>query len=111
MTAIFWYVDISRLIDDEQDLQDNAMWYIKHYPETRWTYEDIEAAGFECIEAEEGCLLDSGIYADESGNVVIFAERAVNGWCSTLVPIRKSTNAETWDYWYENFVHDEIEED
>lgn len=71
---------------------------------TVFNYEDIENAGFKVLDCAEGGLCDSVICEDNNGNVVIFAETALNEWCSALIPIRKSSNAETWDYWYNEFV-------
>ena len=64
----------------------------------------IENAGFEVLDCVEGCLCDSVICEDNNGNVIIFAETALNEWTSALLPIVKKTNAETWDYWYNKFV-------
>lgn len=71
---------------------------------TVFDYTDIENAGFEVLDCVEGCLCDSVICEDDNGNVVIFAEIALNEWTSALLPIVKKTNAETWDYWYNEFV-------
>lgn len=71
---------------------------------TVFDYKDIENAGFEVLDCVEGTLCDSVICENADGDVVIFAETALNEWCSALIPIRKGSNAETWDYWYNEFV-------
>ena len=111
MSTLTWcIVDINRLVDDTDDLRENAMWYIKHFPNTAWTYEDIQNAGFNVLDIVEGCMCDSCICEDDNGNVVIFAEKALNCWTSVLIPIMKKTAAETWRYWEENFAEsDETE--
>ena len=108
MSILSYYVtDIMSLVDDLNDLAENALFYIKHFPHSSWTYEDIQNAGFDVLDCVEGCLADSCICEDDSGNVVIFAEKALNCWCSALVPIMKETAAETWRYWEENFAESE----
>ena len=105
MSILSYYVtDINRLADNDDDLRENAMWYIYHFPHSAWTYKDIKAAGFSVLDCVEGTLADSCICEDDSGNVVIFAEKALNCWQSVLIPIVKETAAETWRYWEENFA-------
>ena len=111
MSILSYYVtDINRLADNNDDLRENAMWYIYHFPHSAWTYKDIKAAGFSVLDCVEGTLADSCICEDSDGNVVIFAEKALNCWCSALVPIMKETAAETWRYWVENFAESEEDE-
>lgn len=112
MSTLTWcIVDINRLVDDTEDLRKNAIWYIKHFPNTAWNYEDIQNAGFNVLDFVEGCLCDSCICEDNNGNVVIFAEKALNCWSSALVPIVKETPAETWEFWEENFAESEEDDD
>lgn len=111
MSTLTWcLVDINRLVDDTEDLKENAMWYINHFPNTIWSYEDIQNAGFNVLDCVEGTLADSCICEDDDGNVVIFAEKALNCWCSALVPIVKGSPAETWEFWEENFAESEEDE-
>lgn len=72
-----------------------------------FTYEDIQNAEFNVLDCVEGTLADSCICEDDNGNVVIFAEKALNCWTSVLIPIMKETAAETWRYWEENFEESE----
>ena len=74
---------------------------------TYYNYTDIETAGMEVLDSAEGCLINPMICEDSDGNVIIFAEKALNCWTSVFVPIVKGSNAETWDYWYENFAETE----
>ena len=105
MSILSYYVtDINRLADNDDDLRENAMWYINHFPHSAWTYKDIEAAGFSVLDCVCGTLCDPCICEDDNRNVVIFAEKALNCWSSVLIPIMKETAAETWHYWEENFV-------
>lgn len=64
---------------------------------------DIEAAGLEVLDIVEGCLCDSILCEDDDGNVIIFAEKALNDWCSVLVPIVGKDNNDTWDIWYSEY--------
>ena len=64
---------------------------------------DIEAANMEILDVVEGCLTDSLLCKDEDGNVIIFAEKALNNWSSALVPIIGKDNSDTWDIWYSEY--------
>lgn len=76
---------------------------------TVWSDSDVQNQGLEILDVSEGCLLDSYLCKDKEGRLIIFAERALTEWSSALIPIRKETNEETENYWYENFVYDEME--
>ena len=76
---------------------------------TVWSDSDVHSQGLEILDVSEGCLLDSYLCEDKEGRLIIFAERALTEWTSALIPIIKETNEETWNYWYNNFVHDDIE--